>query len=135
MDVNFDWPRKKRKKWLPNIHQRKVSNLQNELKMYAEQEGLITTTQNCNIKLFQTNAEGQFRSVIVNSKTAIYDIKEKAVKKKPKVMQSSVQTPRVIGNVNEEILKSALKRIRESPADESMANLKNSCSDPLQGQY
>ena len=109
--------------------------MQNELKMYAEQEGLITTTQNCNIKLFQTNAEGQFRSVVVNSKTAIDDIKEKAVKKKPKVMQSSVKTPRVIGNVNEDILKSALKRIRELPADESMAVLKNICLDSLQGQY
>ena len=66
-------------------------------------------------------------------KKAIDDIKEKAVRKKPKVMQSSVQTSRVKGNVNEAILKSA--RIRESPADESMAVSKNICLDPLQGQY
>ena len=50
-------------------------------------------------------------------------------------MQSSVQTPRVKGNVNEALLKSALKCIRESPADESMAVLKKICLDTLQLQY
>ena len=119
---------------LPIFIKERLPKLQNELKMYAEQEGLITTTHNCNIKVFQTNAEGQFRSVIVNSKKAIDDIKEKAVKRKPKVMQSSLQTPRVKGNVNEAMLRSALKRIRESPADESMTVLKNICLDPQQLQ-
>ena len=46
-------------------------------------------------------------------------------------MQSFVQTPRGKGNVNEAILKRALKRIRESPADESIAVLRNICLDSL----
>ena len=50
------------------------------------------------------------------------------------MVQSSVQTPRVKSNVNEALLKSALKRVRESP-DEDMAVLKNICLDPLQIQY
>ena len=66
----------------------------------------------------------------MNSKKAIDDIKEKAVKKKPVVMQSYEQTPRVKGTVNEAILKG----IRESAADESMAVLKISCLGPLQLQ-
>ena len=64
--------------------------------MYAEQEGLITTTQNCNVKVFQTNAEGQFRSVVVNTIKAMNDIKEKAVKKQPKVMQYKHQGLKVM---------------------------------------
>ena len=60
MDVNLGWPRKNRKNGFPKFNQEKSPKRQNELKMYAEQEGLLTTTQNCNVKVFQTNAEGQF---------------------------------------------------------------------------
>ena len=80
--------KKNAKNGLPIFIKERLPKLQNELKTYAEQESLITTTQKCNVKVFQTNAEGQFRSVVVNSKKAIDDIKEKAVKKKSKVMQS-----------------------------------------------
>ena len=67
MDVNLGCPEKNAKNGFPIFIKERLPKQQNELKMYAEQESLITT-QNCTVKVFQMNAEGQFRSAVVNSK-------------------------------------------------------------------
>ena len=54
---------------------------QKAIKEKAEREGLITTTYNCNVKVFTKTTEGHSRSIPINSLKAAGDIKDRAVKK------------------------------------------------------
>ena len=58
------------------LHQRLI-------KQKAEEYDLITTTQNCEVKVF-TNTDGKFTSEAVKSFSAIEDIKNVAVKRASK---------------------------------------------------
>ena len=74
--------KKKQKSGFPIFFKERLPKLPTcfMLKMYAEQEGSITTTQNCKIKVFLTNAAGKFRNLVLNSNKILEKIKEEAVK-------------------------------------------------------
>ena len=42
----------------------RVPRIEKDLKEHAESLGFITTTFNCNVKVFKKNTEGVFRSVV-----------------------------------------------------------------------
>ena len=50
-------------------------------KDYADEQGLVTTTNNCDVKLFYKKDDGRFRSVVFNSVRAVQDFKPKGVHK------------------------------------------------------
>ena len=47
---------------------------QRSIKQRADDLGLITTTQNCNVKVFMKNEDNTFMSVVVKSVQAVEDI-------------------------------------------------------------
>ena len=121
-----------RKSWLarkanpyngsPIFIKERLPKVQKELKDHADELDLITTTNNCNVKVFTKNADGIFKSVEVKSKRSIDDIKEVALKKNKPMPQ---KTPKP----DAQLLKKVAKRIRESPGD-GVSELKQFCSDP-----
>ena len=80
-----------RKSWLagkklpvnakPKFLKERLPRCQKEIFKHANQEGLIASTYNCKVNVFTKNEDNQFRSVIVNSKRAVDDIKERAIQK------------------------------------------------------
>ena len=97
------------------LHQRLI-------KEKAEEYDLITTTQNCEVKVF-TNTDGKFTSKAVKSIRAIEDIKNVAVKRASKKRKPHTPSTPIVKN--DDALKSVLKRIRESPNEaQSLALLK-----------
>ena len=108
---------------------------QRSIKQKADDFGLITTTQNCNVKVFMKNEDNTFKSVVVKSVQAVEDIKHCAVKKKqlePAKSATVFSTPAPKKSGMELQLKSALKRIRSSPDAEGMATLKALCLGTVQ---
>ena len=104
---------------------------QREIKNKAEEEGLITTTYNCQVKAFTRSFDGRHKSVKLNSVKAVHDIKDIAVKKvKPSQKQHEkiAMTPEP-SKLVENQMKSLLKRIRSSPDEEGLQSLKNFCRD------
>ena len=100
---------------------------QKRIKEKAEEFGLVTTTYNCEVKVFE-NSEGNFTSRAVKSLRAVEDIKDRAVKRNPSIRrkQANVGYETPAPQKNEEVLKSLLKRIRESPDEAgSLAVLKH----------
>ena len=100
---------------------------QKQRKEKAEEFGLVTTTFNCEVKVFE-NSQGKFTSRAVKTLRAVEDIKDIAVKRnnstklKPFNMDYETPTPQT----KQDVSKSFLKRIRESPDDEgSLAGLKH----------
>ena len=65
----------------PSFIKERLPKAQKEIKDYADEQGLITTTNNCDVKLFYKKDDGRFRSVVVNSVRAVQDHKTKAVHK------------------------------------------------------
>ena len=65
----------------PIVLKERLPAHQKAIKEKAESEGLITTTYNCNVKVFTKTNEGHFRSIPINSLKAVEDIKDRAVKK------------------------------------------------------
>ena len=112
-----------RKSWLagkkhpvntkPIFMKERLPRCQKEIFEHAKQEGLITSTYNCKVKVFTKTEDNQFRSVVVNSKKAVDDIKEKAIKK---TTDKAATTPfqKHFGNYND------LKRLRSSPGEEGL---------------
>ena len=140
-----------RKSWLANqknpINGRKIflrerlPPCQKEILDHALKENLITSTINCQIKVFRKDEEGKFKSVLVKSKKAVDDIKQVAVKKIPRqqpittnasgktpLPESSVQTPNAAIKRSEKDYHTVLKRLRESPGD-GVNVLKSFCMD------
>ena len=100
---------------------------QKQIKEKAEEFGLVTTTLNCEVKVFE-NSQGKFTSRAVKTLRAVEDIKDIAVKRnnstKRKQFNMGYETP--APQTQEDVLKSLLKRIRESPDDaDSLAVLKH----------
>ena len=100
---------------------------QKQITEKAEEFGLVTTTLNCEVKVFEIS-QGKCVSRAVKTFRAVEDIKDIAVKRnnstkrKPFNMGYERPTPQT----KEDVLKSRLKRIRESPYDEdSLAVLKH----------
>ena len=96
---------------------------QKEILDHALKENLITSTINCQIKVFRKDEEGKFKSVLVKSK-AVDDIKQVAVKKVPRqqpittnasgktpLPESSVQTPNAAIKRSEKDYHAVLKRL------------------------
>ena len=86
MDVTLDWPRKKRKKWPPNIHQRQVTKNAKRAENVCRTRGL----DNNNPKLLYQSLPDECGRTISKCgceiKKTKHDIKEKAVKEQPKGM-------------------------------------------------
>ena len=100
---------------------------QKQIKEKAEEFGLVTTTLNCEVKVSE-NSQGKFTSRAVKILRAVKDIKDIAVKRnsstKRKLFNIGYETP--APQTKEDVLKSLLKRIRESPDDaDSLAALKH----------
>ena len=80
-----------RKSWLvgirnaingkPMVLKERMPAHQKAIKEKAESERLITTTYNCNVKVFTKTNESYFRSISLNLLRAVRDIKDRAVKK------------------------------------------------------
>ena len=51
-----------------------------EIKSKAEEEGLITTTYNCQVKAFTRSFDGRYKSDKLNSWKAVYGFQDVAVK-------------------------------------------------------
>ena len=103
---------------------------QRSIKQKVDDLGLITTTQNCNVKFFFEKEDNTFKSVVVKSVQAVEDIKHCAVKKKqldPAKSTTVFSTPAPTKSGIESQLENALKRIRISPDEEGMATLKALC--------
>ena len=128
-----------RKSWLagirnpingkPIVLKERLPAHQKAIKEKAESEGLITTTYNCNVKVFTKTNEGHFRSIPINSLKAVEDIKDRAVKKQrySKSTESAIQkTPMLAPKMYD--FKSLGKRLLESPSDEESGRiLKSFC--------
>ena len=100
---------------------------QKQIKEKADEIGLVTTTFDCDVEVFE-NSQGIFESRAVNTLRAVEDIKDIAVKRnnstKRKTFFMGYETP--APQTKENVLKSLLKRIRESPDDvDSSAVLKH----------
>ena len=65
---------------------------QKEIFEFAKAENMITTTVNCKVKVFEQSVDGKYRSVEVNSKKVVPDMRNKAIKKKPR-NYASASTP------------------------------------------
>ena len=134
-----------RKSWLararnpkngrPIFIKERLPNFQKELKEHAESMDIVTTTNNCNIKVFTKTTDGSFKSVTVNTKKAINDIKSEAVVKqrassgKMYNKPADPKTPERDKDIDDNnLLKRVAKRIRESPGD-GVAVLKQFCLD------
>ena len=121
--VSHGWPEKRIPyNGSPIFIKERLPKVQKELKDHADELDLITTTNDCNVKVFTKNADGIFKSVEVRSKRAIDDIKEVALKKNKPMPQ---KTPKP----DAQLLKKVAKRIRESPGD-GVSELKQFCLDP-----
>ena len=80
-----------RKSWLAGIRnplngrpifmKERLPPLQREIKKEADQLGLITTTMNCDVKVFKKSDDNKFMPIVVNSLKAVHDIKNTAVKR------------------------------------------------------
>lgn len=128
-----------RKSWLagipnpingkPIVLKERLPAHQKAIKEKAESEGLITSTFNCNVKVFTKTNEGHFRSIPVNSLKAVEDIKNKAVKKQrfSKSSESAIQKTPMMAPKRYDF-KSLGKRLLESPSDEESGRiLKSFC--------
>ena len=97
----------------PIFMKERLPRCQKEIFEHAKQEGLIASTYNCKVKVFTKTENNQFRSVIVNCKRAVDDIKEKAINKTTaKVPTTPLQ--KHCSNNND------LKRLRTSPGEECL---------------
>ena len=47
---------------------------------------MITTTVNCKVKVIEQSDDGSYRGVEVNSKKAVFDMRNKAIKKNQETM-------------------------------------------------
>ena len=54
---------------------------QREIKMRADEAGLITSTYNCQVKTFTKTADGKYKSIKLNSLRAVRNIQDVANKK------------------------------------------------------
>ena len=96
-------------------HQKEIFDL-------AKAKNMITTTVNCKVKVFVQSDDGSYRGVEVNSKKAVLEMRNKAIKKKPRNYASAstpCSTKPRSGNHN------TLKRSRLSPGDLSTNETKN----------
>lgn len=114
-----------RKSWLagkrnpsngrPIFIKERLPPLQRAIKKEAEELGLITTTLNCDVKVFKKNHDDKFQPIVVNSFKALHDIKNIAVRRhKPGVKHQPGANYTPGPSKNSE---SSNKRPRSSPGD------------------
>ena len=91
---------------------------QKEIKEKAEELGLVTSTHNCNVKVFLKTDENTFNSVVVKSTKAVQDIQSNADKKRSKtkkIQNAPFQTTKT--TMTDNCIRSELKRVRSLPDD------------------
>ena len=97
-----------------------------DIKKYADSLGLITTTSNCQVKVYQKTEEGKFFTVNVNSTKAVDDICVRAVKRHTKkdVVENSCTTDQIhIPKDTDGEIRNLLKRLRDSPEERAGVEL------------
>ena len=143
-----------RKSWLANIRnpnnnkqiflKERLPPADRLLKQYADDLGLVNTSQNCQVKMFKMDDRGIYKSFPVSSKKAIDDMKHLATKKSDKFQSKTGKstenysvsdyerntTPIRANNIQrEENIKSILKRLRDSPEQEGEQLLEQLCKN------
>ena len=143
-----------RKSWLANIRnpnnnkqiflKERLPPADRLLKQYADDLGLVNTSQNCQVKMFKMENRGIYKSFPVSSKKAIDDMKHLATKKSDKFQSKTGKstenysvsdyerntTPIRANNIQrEENIKSILKRLRDSPEQEGEQLLEQLCKN------
>ena len=93
----------------------RLPRVQKEIQAHADSLGLITTTYNCDVKVFKKDDNGFFKTVTVNSIKAVDDIQKCAIlrmkrKQKNPADDKPPKTPHQSSSSNP-------KRVRESPGD------------------